>query len=365
MGSRYETRWFEPDDLRHFQACFKLVFGSFMTEEFWQWKYLKNPLIDEKAPIIVAEEVETGKAVGFRGCVPTQLGLGSEFIKAMYFADVMVHPDHRRFGINTLMIEYALSEFKDSPYKLYYNFPRTATHMGNIKTGFRSVCPVNDLLLVMNPKKLAHAMFSGWFYRNIAPPIYSVYSLLRRPSRKIGTKVTLDSCEPDDAIKMYNVWRETTDKIHTVRDIKYIKWRFNEIPQSDPAYYIINKDGAPQGYFIVTRKQDETDSIILSDYIIVNNDLTVLSEAIEQLANEYRQKSSLMTWAFTVPEIHNYLRGRGFLESTRFPLKDYVTQRTFVTRPTNLEDDTQWIIWGADISKLESWYLTPSDTDIT
>jgi hypothetical protein len=53
------------------------------------------------------------------------------------------------------------------------------------------------------------------------------------------------------------------------------------------------------------------------------------------------------------------------MESTKFPLKDYVTQRTFVTRPTNLDEDgRQWYLSGTDISQLDSWYLTPFDTDI-
>ena len=365
MENHYETRWFKPDDLSQFLACFKLVFGSSMSEEYWRWKYRKNPLIEENAPIIVTEEVDTGKAVGFRGCVPTRLKYKGDIIKAIYFADVMVHPDHRRFGINTKMIEFAQSKFKDSLYRIYYNFPRTATHMGNIKTGFRSVCQVTDLLLVTNPKKLADAMFSGWFYRNLIPPIYGVYSLLKMPLTKSENKVTLEPCKPEDASDIYNVWHETMDKIHTVRDSQYIKWRFEDISQCDPAFFIISRDGEPQGYFIVTKKQDETDSMILSDYVVVNNDLVVFSEAIAKLVDKYRKKSSLMTWAFTVPEFHNYLKGRGFMESTKFPLKDYVTQRTFVTRPTNLDEDgRQWYLSGTDISQLDSWYLTPSDTDI-
>lgn len=364
MSNLYKTRWFEPNDLSHFLACFKLVFGSSMSEEYWRWKYQKNPLV-EKPPIIVTEEVDTGKAVGFRGCVPTQLRLKGNIIKAMYFADVMVHPDHRRYGINTKMIEFAQSEFKDSPLRIYYNFPRTATHMGNIKTGFRSVCQVNDLLLVMNSKKLAESMFSGWFYRNIIPPIYDFYSSLKMLSLKSENNVTLEHCKPEDASDIYNIWHKTMDRIHTVRDRQYITWRFEEMPQCDPSYYLISSNGDPKGYFIVTRKQDETDSVILSDYIVFNNDLAVFSEAINRLVDEYKEKSSLMTWAFTVPELHNQLKSRGFLESTKFPLKDYITQRTFVTRPNNLDEDGyQWRMSGTDISELSSWYLTPSDTDI-
>ena len=118
MTSGYSTRWFRDEDLDQFLETFEKVFGYQMTREYFRWKYVENPYIKGNTPVIVAEDSRTGVAVGFRGCVPTRHRAREDF-NTMYSGDVMVHPDHRRRGINTLMIEHALTNFQDYRFQIY------------------------------------------------------------------------------------------------------------------------------------------------------------------------------------------------------------------------------------------------------
>ena len=366
MDSGYELRWFEKNDLNAFLNTFELVFNVPLSKEYFKWKYAQNPLVEDDPLIVVVEEIDTGAAVGFRGCVPTRLRMSEDVVKAMYFADVMVHPDHRRRGLNSKMIDFALSAFQDTSFRLYYNFPRTLTHLGNIKRGFRKVSPVTDSLLVNNPGKLSGIVFEGWLLSSLAPPAYRLYSFFRGRPRGSDLKVSLTPGTLRDIEDLYYSWSQSEAKIHTVRDTEYLTWRFEKMPLVESEYWMVNLKEKPAGYFIVTRKFDETDSIILNDYLISNNDPAVFRNAILELIDVYSEKSSLITWAFTEPRYQTTLSEMGFLESTKYPLNKFVTQRTFVSRPTMLDVDneTHWAINDKNISHLSSWYLTPSDSDI-
>ena len=98
----------------------------------------------------------------------------------------------------------------------------------------------------------------------------------------------------------------------------------------------------------------------------MENDRTVFKEAVKRLLEMYQNKGSMITWPFTNPGFRTALQEIGSLESTRFPLNRFINQRFFVTRPTALEvsEESAWEMSGKNLTELNSWYLTPSDSDI-
>ena len=66
MNKDYRIRWFEEKDTNAFIDMFQLVFEEPMSENYFNWKYIDNPLVEDKPLIIVAEEIKTGKQVGFK-----------------------------------------------------------------------------------------------------------------------------------------------------------------------------------------------------------------------------------------------------------------------------------------------------------
>ena len=367
--NNYRMRWFEEKDTNAFLDMFQLVFEERTSEDYFNWKYIDNPLVEDKPLIIVAEEVKTGISVGFRPCIPTRLRAGEDIFEALLTTALMVHPDHRRRGINTMMHEFLFSSFNKSSYKFYYNFSRSIAHIGQLKMGARDICPVTDLVLILNPNNLVESMFDNDFYRFVLPRLYSIYNLKNKfrfsRSPKLDISLTLGKIE--DLEKIYEKWSQQTDKIHTVRDLKYLKWRFNDMPMAQPKYFIVNLDGEPKGYFIITKLFDKTDSVVILDYLIQDNNPILFKEAILKIIEEYKDKDTVFTWAFTSPEFRSALKEIGFLESTRFPFNRWVRKRFFLTRPTNIEiDDIKlWEINGKSITNLDSWYITPSNCDIS
>ena len=98
MNNNFRIRWFEEKDSDAFLNMFQLVFEEPMSEAYFNWKYIDNPLVEDKPFIIVAEELKTGIQAGFRPCIPTRLRAGEDTFEALLTCDLMVHPDHRRRG---------------------------------------------------------------------------------------------------------------------------------------------------------------------------------------------------------------------------------------------------------------------------
>lgn len=368
MNTDYRIRWFEENDSDAFLDMFKLVFEEPMSEDYFNWKYINNPLVEDKPLIVIAEEIKTGTQAGFRPCLPTKLRAGESTFEALIRCDLMVHPDHRRRGINTMMNNFLFSFFNKSKYKFFYNFSREIARLGYLKTGSRDICPVTDSVLILNPKNLVESMFDNKFYRLVIPRLYSLYSFknIFRFFRKPKLDVSLTPGKIEDLEKIYNKWSQQTDKIHTVRDLKYLKWRFNDMPMAQPRYFIVNIDGEPNGYFIITKLFDKTDSAMIFDYLIYDDDPILFKESILKIIEEYKNKDTIFTWAFTSPEFRSALREIDFLESTKFPFNRWVRKRYFLTQPTSIEvDDSKlWEINGKNITNLDSWYITPSSCDI-
>lgn len=368
MNNNYIIRWFEEKDTNAFLDMYQLVFEEPMNEDYFRWKYIDNPLVKDNPLIIVAEELKTGIEAGFRPCLPTRLRAGEDAFDALIRCDLMVHPDHRRRGINTMMNNFLFSFFNKSKYKLFYNFSRSIARLGYLKTGSRDISPVTDSVLILNPKNLVESKFDKGFYRFVLPHLYSFYSLRNLFSffRKPKLNVSLTPGKIEDLEKIYNKWRRGTDKIHTVRDLEYLKWRFNDMPMAYSRYYIIKIDGEPNGYFIISKLFDKTDSVMIFDYLIYDNNQILFKEAILKITEKYKNKDTVFTWAFTSPEFRSALREIGFLESTRFPFNRWIRKRFFLTQPTGIEvnDSNVWEINGKNITNLGSWYITPSSCDI-
>jgi len=369
MTDQYQVRWLENGEEESFLDTYGLVFKVPMSREYFHWKYFDNPLAENRPHIIVVEDQCTGDLVGFRGCFFTRLRAGEETFKAMSIGDLMVHPDHRRRGLNRMMIEFLLSEFHNTPYQLYYNFPRKESRMGNLQGGWIDVCPVVDSILILNPHKLVDSIDYNQVYRMTLPYLYNIYSLTRKfqRGRKPKVEVSLRPSSPADLQEIYSKWVKDTDKIHTLRDLKYLEWRFEKMPLANSKYYKITVDDEVKGYLVVTHKNDATDSIYLADYIILGNDRTVFKEAVKDLIDKYQEKASIITWAFTSSSFRMALQEIGFLESTSYPLNRLINQRFFVTRPSTLEvsEESAWEMLGRNLMELNSWYLTPSDSDIS
>ena len=363
MSNGYRVRWFENGDEERFLETYALVFQVSMSKDYFHWKYVENPLAENRPHIIVVED-RFNELVGFRGCFLTRLRIRGETFKALSIGDLMVHPDHRRRGLNRMMIEFLLSEFDKTQYRLYYNFPRSAARLGNLQGGWRDVSSVVDSIMILNPYKLVDAIEKNKLYGAMLPYLYNVYSLTKKFKRIKEPKleVSLEPGSHADLQDIYLKWEKDVNQIYTVRDFEYLNWRFEKMPLANPRYYKITVDDATKGYLVVTDKNDTTDSIYLTDYIIFGNDRLVFKEAVRRLLSLYQDKGSIITWAFTSPGFRKALQEIGFLESTKFPLNRLINQRYFVSRPTDLDvsKESAWEISRKNLTELNSWYLVPS-----
>ncbi|MXR20358.1 GNAT family N-acetyltransferase, partial [Halobacterium bonnevillei] len=157
----YSTRWYEPGDRGAVLDLYADTFGG-GGDDWFDWKYVDNPRAAH-VPILVAERDRDGAFAGARPQVPFRFRVGGEDVLGLRFGDTMVHPDHRRRGVFTQLVERALAHYAEMPTELCFNVPNDVARTGFLKAGGEVVAHLPSYYRVQRPGALADATANGGF----------------------------------------------------------------------------------------------------------------------------------------------------------------------------------------------------------
>jgi hypothetical protein len=109
LGLNLEYRIYEDGDEKGIVDLLVKVFGKWprgsisisISEDFWFWKYLENPLSD----FLISLCLDEGKVVGCFHTFQMRVKIGINVYKGCCGVDVAVDPDYRRMGIYNNMKE--------------------------------------------------------------------------------------------------------------------------------------------------------------------------------------------------------------------------------------------------------------------
>ena len=119
---------------------FRASFGHSMPAEFWDWKYIQNPLAPPDPEVIVA--IDSGKIVGARPFRLVEMWMGDEKVRTAQHSDTMVHPEYQGKGIFNQMGQFSMEYLKENSYALSYGFPNPKSRPGFLKQGYKIVVPL-------------------------------------------------------------------------------------------------------------------------------------------------------------------------------------------------------------------------------
>ena len=315
---------------------FQLSFGLNISTELWHWKYLQNPLAAADPLVIVA--LDSGKIVGARPFLLSEMWLKDEKVKAAQPCDTIVHPEHRHKGILDRMNQFAIDYFKENGYALFYNFPNSRSLGGYLKQGWRIVSRTEGLCRFAHPQRLiSHKLKTrlggyvlGFFYDKLLNTRIGEGSL---SSSFFQFEV---SDRFIDELKKVDTLRDKT-AIDLVRDESYLRWRFDQHPEHKYKYIMVRKGKELWGYAVVNWQEQSNGLVygMIVDYLVRDNDIECFRILMNESLNELEKlKCDLVfVWAFSQPRFREeLLRHFSFKSPLKFPYGRLLGKSYFVAR---------------------------------
>ena len=345
-------------------GLFQASFGLTMSEEFWNWKYLQNPLASAIPELIVA--IDRGKIVGARPFLLAELWLGNERVKVAQPCDTMVHPEYHRQGIFSQMNQFAIEYFRREGYALFYNFPNLKSRPGFLKQGWKTVSVREELCRYINPQKLiAHKLKSrlggrvlGFLYDKLLNTRLREVPLSSSPFRiKVSTQFT-------DELKEVDAIRDKT-AIDLVRSESYLRWRFDQHPERKYEYIVVKKGEELWGYAVVNVQEQGNGQVygMIVDYLVKDEGIDCFRLLMNECLNKLKKSKCdlAFVWAFTQPRFREeLLKCLGFKSPMKFPYSRFLGRGYFVAREVR-EQAAKTL----DIYDKENWRVTHAYADTT
>jgi len=287
----------------------------------FEWKYEKNPYFSGSLNYLALDE---GEIVGHRSFVPHKFRVKHKTYLFGTPADTVVHPDYRRKGIFSKLNDFGMRDIIENEYlSLLVSLSSSkASSAGNIKAGF---VPVGT---------------RRWLY------YFSKKSILKDiVTTKLGGMDINNSNDENMEIsnKIYpkqisQLMEENNDKekISSVRDEEFYRWRFIESPFNYLCCYLWQNDKLI-GYISFKRKTitlgiKKINCLEMMEFAYA--DIRMLDRLIKNTKNRL-SPASIIAYVFTRKNNEISILNRNRFKSSESIVINYL-QKQGTLRPNNL-----------------------------
>jgi GNAT superfamily N-acetyltransferase len=328
MERKYSTRRFSLSDVSGVLELLNLTFKPTQpfTEEWWTWKYQKNPsgFWGEKGDIWVAENGD--KIVGVCAIIPYNFKIGYETVVAGQVIDTAVHPEYQRIGIFSALARKVYDDVRGR-YSFLFGYPNDTIYPGWLKLGWTGY-PVDELLKFNNYVRPLKSVISNPLSALIGLVFLKTLNVAKRVSSVRNPHHTL---EGDDVVMErinefgdeFNAFWKTKRNDEAViveRTVPYLNWRFAS-PFGDYQIWVgrSKRDRRVLGYSVFRRTQHGKIKNILS---IV--DLCALSKEekfVEAAIDLSLKEANVDLIRIRVPVRRTYAKAlsrKGFIEVSKY-----------------------------------------------
>jgi GNAT superfamily N-acetyltransferase len=248
-------RKYVPGDEKSILKLFKLVFNQEMTEEFWYWRFKKNPFTGN---IFIYLMWDGNKLVGHYAVSPVEMKLQGEIIKTALSMTTMTHPDYGGQGIFSKLAGELYKDLKEEfGYKMIWGFPNNNSHYGFIKN-----LDWKDIAII---------------------PMMSVNLSQMRINRLDETLYAIEESFSLDVIAKLN---SSSEPIKINKTKNYLEWRYFNNPTAN--YKVLNIENLP-GIVVykVIKSFDQSKDGYEIDILelFFDNDILVLSKLLNSIIN--------------------------------------------------------------------------------
>ena len=358
----YSLRRFSISDVTSVVQLLNNVFKppTPFTEEWWHWKYEKNPagFWGEQGDAWVAED--KGEIVGHYAVIPSIISLYGKTILAGQSVDTAVHPEYRGMGIFGSLAKNVYADIKNR-YSFLYGYPTEMAYKGFLGLGWKEN-PVNDLMMFVNYRRPLESLLSNRLEILSAASFLKVYQSMKRASTLHKTKSKHDeeivaeetSKFKDDENTLWET-RKDDSKIILERTSSFLNWRFSKI-FGDYRIWIGKslKDNSTKGYLVLRKnRQNKITFLDIVDFYSSADGDKLLFTVLDLSLRE----KDIDIVRMRVPGWHRYSRilaERGFVGLGKILNLVGMYQPKFVTFQIN----------GSQITpKIHDWFYSSADSD--
>jgi hypothetical protein len=296
-----------------------------------------------------------GHPVGFRGYFPLNYvipGKGGDFV-VLCAGDTCVHPDHRRKGLSVRMGNEAMEAFAGT-YEVILNTTATAASLpGYARMGFQPVAAKAYL----SRYGLAGFLKYLIMYKRRQEPGKG-----RIPLGISGPVHISDRARPEEMSAVCAEQGGREGRIQLAKDMTFFRWRFRS-PANQYVFYYRYERSEMSGYVVVGLSPNHRRGYVL-DFGDRDRKSTA---ALLRFITRQRHFDILSVYSFCLDESF-----RETLKALRFKTNGLVRRierrkrgelPVLVRRLGQDRNESDWMIEGLDIRKIENWKLTEICSD--
>jgi GNAT superfamily N-acetyltransferase len=232
--SDWKIRRGNVDDYEGTRRLWETVYGAPRSSDSIHWLYEANPA--GPCQLWVAEEMGTGRIIAARPVFPWRVRVGRRELLVAQAGDAMTHPEFRRRGVFTSLVEVVWSELQRQGIPFSFSFSnagalsvykKTAVASGS-RAGTHEVLEFQRLVYPLSWRLLlGRASAIGGLIADLDAPhrVFQHWRLTLSKDLSVFWVYRFDR-EFDD------LWIRIAPQhgVLTVRDSRYLNWRFIDAP---------------------------------------------------------------------------------------------------------------------------------------
>jgi len=307
-----ELRDYQHGDEIKILDLFRQTFGKPMSEDYWKWRFIDNPI--NKIMIKLMWDNET--LVGHYAVSPVELIVNNEVVLTALSMTTMTHPDYAGQGIFKQLAESLYEDgFQKQGLKAVWGFPNNNSHYAFIKN-------------------------LNWIDLEQIPTLSIDITKIKNTNfDKISV---IDSFNKQHVITQQKLSANYKVKVH--KSAEYLNWRYLENPINK--YYVFEFKNNNDSYYAITKvfpsftdkNKFEVDILELN----FPNDFDSILQLMNAIVNEYKNVELLKinTWLPINDSKHILLEKMGFVNA--MPIT-YSGIRVLDTSYNQLTDSKEWL----------------------
>ena len=337
-------------DLTSVAELSRAVYGVDRTAESIRWLYEQNPA--GPCAFWLAEDRPGSRVVALRPVFPWRLSVGGRAIQSAQAGDAMTHPSYRGQGLFSALVKSAWTELREAnvPFGFSFSNPGSLSVYRKIVVGSG---PRAGTHVVLQFRRMVYPLSLRLARERFPAPSALVdrldvaYRAFRRHRWTPAGGFTPFEVERFDE-EFDDLWARVSSQygVLTVRDSKYLNWRFVDSPSGRYEVIGLRRHGRLAGY--VAFELDGCGTGSIADLFAVPDPqilITLLSLSLTAMLAAGCLRASLWTAAESM--LFSIVRRFGFVpREDSFPMAVHV----FHDGPEAALalDGRQWLAWFGD-----------------
>jgi len=234
-------RPYQPGDEKQILALFRNVFGKPMSQNYWDWRFMKNPT----GLFLIYLAWDGDELAAHYAVSPVTISIeGSEFLTALSMT-TMTHPSYRSRGLFRSLAEGIYNAMFEQGLSFVWGFPNTISHRAFI----RELAWKDIYEIPMFRKSLKDNR-----------PL---------PSLPVNVEESKDFHSGFDEF-----WAKVSSqyKILVKRDSQFLQWRYGSNPKHRYNAIVYCEKGKLHGYAVYKRYENDVD---LVDLLSTNDEVSI------------------------------------------------------------------------------------------